>query len=46
MEERETGMTKDEMQRYLEQRIEEGDSQLDALKKLMEVLGVKVPGGK
>lgn len=46
VDESEIGMTKEEMQRYLKQRAEEGNTQLEALEKLMEVLGVEMPNAR
>lgn len=43
MEEKEEAMTKDEMQRYLNQLAEMGVSEDEAYRMLMEVLGVKFP---
>ncbi|MBR1635579.1 MAG: hypothetical protein IJ682_11060 [Lachnospiraceae bacterium] len=36
-------MTKDEMQRYLNQQAQDGKSQDEAMRRLMEVLGLNYP---
>lgn len=43
MTEMEIGMTKEEMRRYLEQQADQGDSELEAYRNLMKILGVEVP---
>lgn len=41
MEEAEEEMTKDEMQRYLDQQIRDGHTWVEALERLAEVLGLR-----
>lgn len=41
MDETEQEMTKDEMQRYIDQQIRDGRSWIEALERLAEVLGLR-----
>ena len=39
-------MTKEEMQRFLNREAEKGSTEIEALKALAEILGIKFPGKK
>lgn len=39
-------MTKEEMQRFLNREAEKGSTEIEALKALAEILGIKFPGQK
>ncbi len=43
MDEREEEMTKDEMQRFLNQQAEDGKTEAEAYRNLMDILGIKFP---
>ncbi len=43
MSEREEEMSKDEMQRFLNQQAEDGKTETEAYRNLMDILGIKFP---